>query len=70
VLLSHSPWLPAHRLGHVWAILAAALVNLCFLTYLFGVMLESGLRHRHEAFQLQLRQFDTAEHALGPKVSA
>jgi len=40
------------------AILAAGLMNLAFLTGLTGVMLESGLRHRREGFQLQLRQFD------------
>jgi len=41
------------------AILAAGLMNLAFLTGLTGVTLESALRHRREAFQLQLRQFDS-----------
>src|SRR5206468_6726092 len=43
------------------AILAAGLMNLAFLTGLTGVMLESGLRQRREAFQLQLRQFDSGQ---------
>jgi len=43
------------------AILAAGLKNLAFLTGLTGVMLESGLRQRREAFQLQLRQFDSGQ---------
>ena len=43
------------------AVLAAALINLAFLTGLTGLMLESGLRHRREGFQWQLRQFDSHE---------
>jgi glycosyltransferase involved in cell wall biosynthesis len=39
------------------AILAAALMNLSLFSLLTGVMLESGLRHRREAWQIQLRNF-------------
>lgn len=39
------------------AILAAALMNLALFSLLTGVMLESGLRHRREAWQIQLRNF-------------
>lgn len=37
------------------AILAAGLMNLSLFTLLTGVMLESGLRHRREAYQIALR---------------
>lgn len=39
------------------AILAASLMNLSLFTLLTGVMLESGLRHRREAYQIELRRF-------------
>ncbi len=39
------------------AILAAALMNLALFSLLTGIMLESGLRHRREAWQIQLRNF-------------
>jgi glycosyltransferase involved in cell wall biosynthesis len=37
------------------AILAAGLMNLSLFTLLTGVMLESGLRHRRESYQIALR---------------
>ncbi len=47
-----------HMVGHFpLAILAAALMNLALFSLLTGVMLESGLRHRREAWQVQLRSF-------------
>jgi glycosyltransferase involved in cell wall biosynthesis len=39
------------------AILAAGLMNLSMFTLLTGVMLESSLRHRREAYQIELRRF-------------
>jgi glycosyltransferase involved in cell wall biosynthesis len=39
------------------AILAAGLMNLSLFTLLTGVMLESGLRHRRESYQVALRNF-------------
>jgi hypothetical protein len=39
------------------AILAAGLMNLSLFTLLTGVMLQSGLRHRREAYQIELRRF-------------
>ncbi|MEO8055869.1 MAG: glycosyltransferase family 2 protein [Acidobacteriota bacterium] len=39
------------------AILAAALMNLALFSLLTGVMLESGLRHRREEWQIKLRNF-------------
>lgn len=39
------------------AILAAALMNLAAFTFLTGLVLESGLRHRREAHQTELRRF-------------
>ena len=39
------------------AILAAGLMNLSLFTLLTGVMLESGLRHRRESYQIALRNF-------------
>ncbi len=39
------------------AILAAALMNLSLFTLLTGVMLESGLRHRRESYQIALRNY-------------
>jgi len=39
------------------AILAAGLMNLALFTLLTGVMLESGLRHRRESYQIRLRNF-------------
>ena len=39
------------------AILAAGLMNLSLFTLLTGVMLESGLRHRRESYQITLRNF-------------
>ncbi len=39
------------------AILAAGLMNLSLFTLLTGVMLESSLRHRREAYQVDLRRF-------------
>lgn len=39
------------------AILAAALMNLSLFTLLTGVMLESGLRHRRESYQITLRNY-------------
>lgn len=41
------------------AILAAGLMNLTLLTGLTGLMLESSLRHRREAWQVELRTFDS-----------
>lgn len=38
------------------AILAAGLMNLSLMTFLTGVTLESGLRHRREAYQIELRK--------------
>ncbi len=47
-----------HLVGHFpLAILAAALMNLALFSLLTGVMLESGLRHRRESWQIQLRNF-------------
>lgn len=40
------------------AILAAALMNLSLFTLLTGVMLESGLRHRRESYQVALRNYE------------
>jgi glycosyltransferase involved in cell wall biosynthesis len=39
------------------AILAAALMNLSLFTLLTGVMLQSGLRHRRESYQIALRNY-------------
>jgi glycosyltransferase involved in cell wall biosynthesis len=39
------------------AILAAGLMNLSLFTLLTGVMLESGLRHRRESYQIALRNY-------------
>jgi glycosyltransferase involved in cell wall biosynthesis len=39
------------------AILAAGLMNLSLFALLTGVMLQSGLRHRREACQIELRRF-------------
>jgi glycosyltransferase involved in cell wall biosynthesis len=39
------------------AILAAGLMNLSLFTLLTGIMLESGLRHRRESYQVRLRNF-------------
>jgi glycosyltransferase involved in cell wall biosynthesis len=39
------------------AILAAALMNLALFCLLTGVMLQSALRHRREAYQVELRKF-------------
>jgi glycosyltransferase involved in cell wall biosynthesis len=39
------------------AILAAGLMNLSLFTLLTGVMLESGLRHRRESYQITLRNY-------------
>lgn len=39
------------------AILAAGLMNLSLFTLLTGVMLESGLRHRRESYQIRLRNY-------------
>ena len=39
------------------AILAAALMNLALFSLLTGIMLESGLRHRREEWQIRLRNF-------------
>jgi glycosyltransferase involved in cell wall biosynthesis len=39
------------------AILAASLMNLSLFTLLTGVMLESGLRHRRESYQVALRNY-------------
>jgi glycosyltransferase involved in cell wall biosynthesis len=39
------------------AILAASLMNLSLFTLLTGVMLESGLRHRREAYEIALRKY-------------
>jgi glycosyltransferase involved in cell wall biosynthesis len=39
------------------AILAASLMNLSLFTLLTGVMLQSGLRHRREAYQFEFRRF-------------
>jgi hypothetical protein len=39
------------------AILAASLMNLSLFTLLTGVTLESSLRHRREAYQIDLRRF-------------
>jgi glycosyltransferase involved in cell wall biosynthesis len=39
------------------AILAAGLMNLSLFTLLTGVMLESGLRHRRESYQVALRNY-------------
>ena len=39
------------------AILAASLMNLSLFALLTGVMLQSGLRHRREAWQIELRRF-------------
>ena len=39
------------------AILAAGLMNLSLFTLLTGVMLQSALRHRREACQIDLRRF-------------
>jgi glycosyltransferase involved in cell wall biosynthesis len=39
------------------AILAAALMNLALFCLLTGIMLESNLRHRREAWQIELRNF-------------
>jgi glycosyltransferase involved in cell wall biosynthesis len=39
------------------AILAAGLMNLSLFTLLTGVMLESGLRHRRESYQVTLRNY-------------
>jgi glycosyltransferase involved in cell wall biosynthesis len=41
------------------AILAAGLMNLSLFSLLTGVTLESGLRHRREAYQVALRNFRT-----------
>ena len=47
------------------AILAAALVNLAAFTVLTGLVLQSGLRHRREAYQVALRHFD--RDSAGPR---
>jgi glycosyltransferase involved in cell wall biosynthesis len=39
------------------AILAASLMNLSLFTFLTGIMLESGLRHRRESYEVALRNF-------------
>jgi glycosyltransferase involved in cell wall biosynthesis len=39
------------------AILAAGLMNLSLFTLLTGIMLESGLRHRRESYQIKLRNY-------------
>lgn len=39
------------------AILAAALMNLALFTLLTGVMLQSSLRHRREAYEISLRNY-------------
>lgn len=39
------------------AILAAGLMNLSLFTLLTGIMLQSGLRHRRESYQITLRNF-------------
>jgi glycosyltransferase involved in cell wall biosynthesis len=39
------------------AILAAALMNLSLFSLLTGIMLQSSLRHRREAYQIELRKF-------------
>jgi glycosyltransferase involved in cell wall biosynthesis len=39
------------------AILAAGLMNLSLFTLLTGVMLESGLRHRRESYQVAMRNY-------------
>ena len=39
------------------AILAAGLMNLSLFTLLTGLMLESGLRHRRESYQIALRNY-------------
>jgi len=39
------------------AILAASLMNLALFTFLTGIMLESGLRHRRESYEVTLRNF-------------
>ena len=41
------------------AMLAAGLMNLSLFTLLTGVMLESGLRHRRESYQIALRNYKT-----------
>jgi len=48
----------SHMVGHFpLAILAAALMNLALFCLLTGIMLESNLRHRREAWQIELRNF-------------
>jgi glycosyltransferase involved in cell wall biosynthesis len=39
------------------AILAAALMNLSLFSLLTGIMLQSALRHRREAYQIEIRKF-------------
>ena len=39
------------------AILAAALMNLSLFSLLTGIMLQSALRHRREAYQVEIRKF-------------
>ena len=41
------------------AILAAGLMNLSLFTLLTGIMLQSGLRHRRESYQITLRNFQS-----------
>ena len=53
-----SEYFRTHLVGRFpLAILAAALMNLALFSLLTGVTLESGLRHRREAWQIQLRNF-------------
>jgi glycosyltransferase involved in cell wall biosynthesis len=42
------------------AILAAALCNLAAFTFFTGLILESNLRHRREAYQVELRKFQSS----------
>lgn len=51
-------YITTHMVGRFpLAILAAGLMNLSLFTLLTGVMLESGLRHRRESYQIALRNY-------------
>ena len=49
------------------AILAAGLMNLSLFTLLTGVMLESGLRHRRESYQVALEELQGVTGAIRPR---
>ncbi|MCI0628347.1 MAG: glycosyltransferase family 2 protein [Acidobacteria bacterium] len=49
------------------AILAAALCNLAAFTFFTGLILESNLRHHREAYQVELRRFESRTGAVESK---